>query len=113
MSWGFESTRPRRKSRTRNRVRDFLFVASPFFDPNVAEPASAWVRQNAWLRWNASRVYAANGPEDEARHLLGRALALAPRPPRLLFDLASLHVITPIRGDSRYLGLLRRLRLLD
>ncbi|MEJ7813404.1 MAG: tetratricopeptide repeat protein [Gemmatimonadaceae bacterium] len=58
----------------------------------VAEPDSEWVRQNPWLLSNASRVYTAHGLYDDALRMLGQALAVVPRHPRPLWDLASTYV---------------------
>lgn len=57
-----------------------------------AEPDREWVEQNPWLLSNAARVYTVNGLYAEAKRLLDRALAINPRHPRPLADLAWLYI---------------------
>lgn len=56
------------------------------------EPDSAWIRRNPWLLSNMSRVYAANGRYADALRMVARALVILPTHPRLLWDLASIHL---------------------
>ncbi|MGH7637876.1 MAG: tetratricopeptide repeat protein [Gemmatimonadaceae bacterium] len=58
----------------------------------VAEPDSAWVKRNPWVLANFSRISAEAGRHSEALRLIERALEVLPTNPRLLLDLAGVHV---------------------
>jgi DNA-binding SARP family transcriptional activator/tetratricopeptide (TPR) repeat protein len=64
----------------------------------VAEPDSAWVRQNPWVLSNFARVAAMAGRHEQALHLASRAVEVVPRHPRALFDLAAVYAID---GDAK------------
>jgi Tfp pilus assembly protein PilF len=58
----------------------------------VAEPDSAWVRQNPWVLDNFGVVAAAAGRHDQAVRLIERALQVVPTHPRPLLDLAYVYI---------------------
>jgi len=55
------------------------------------EPDSAWVNRDPWLLDNMARVYMDNGLYARALQALDRALRIAPRHPRLLYDRAEIY----------------------
>ena len=59
----------------------------------VAEPDSAWVRQNPWVLDNYGSIVAATGRHAEGRRLIERALKVVPTHPRALLDLAEVYVL--------------------
>jgi DNA-binding SARP family transcriptional activator/Flp pilus assembly protein TadD len=67
----------------------------------VAEPDSAWVRQNPWVLANFARVAAAAGRHQQAVALMERALEVVPTHPRALFDLAYVYVMAGDRDRAR------------
>jgi DNA-binding SARP family transcriptional activator/Flp pilus assembly protein TadD len=67
----------------------------------VAEPDSAWVRQNPWVLANFARVAAAAGRHQQAVALMERALVVVPTHPRALFDLAYVYVMAGDRDRAR------------
>jgi Flp pilus assembly protein TadD len=67
----------------------------------VAEPDSAWVRQNPWVLANFARVAAAAGRHQQAVALMERALDVVPTHPRALFDLAYVYVMAGDRDRAR------------
>lgn len=64
------------------------------------EPDTAWVRQNPWLLSNMSRVLAARGQYADALRAVEWALPAAPRHPRLLCDLATIHAAMGLRARA-------------
>ncbi len=57
----------------------------------IAEPDSAWVRQNPWVLDNYGHILGAAGRTTEGARLIERALKVVPRNPRALLDLAAVH----------------------
>jgi Tfp pilus assembly protein PilF len=67
----------------------------------VAEPDSAWVRQNPWVLDNYGVVVAAAGRPAEGRRLIERALVVVPSHPRALLDLAETYILMEKRDSAR------------
>lgn len=61
------------------------------------EPDTAWVRENPWVLSNFGKVASRAGRHEEAIAMLSRALHAVPGHPRLVRDVASVHLD---RGDT-------------